>query len=525
MAGYAFGSTIQGLKSNNGGPPGSTNIGTLPAVATAAAPSYTEGNQVALSVDLAGALRSSGGTQYDEDTAHVSGDKVTLAGVVQQAADAALSGDGDRSVLQVDDSGFLKVNIKAGSGGGVTHTDDAAFAPAVDDGVPLFGFFDDVAPDPVDEGDAGAVRMSGNRNLYIRIRDNAGNERGANVTAANELNVIATAQPGVDIGDVTVNNAAGASAVNIQDGGNSITVDGTVTANAGAGTFTTQDTSSLVDNAAFTDGTSRVIPTGFYFDDVAGTALTENDIAAPRIDSKRSVMVTVEDATTRGQKLSVLAANQAKTDLSSVAGNTTLTGNGVTGTGSQRVTIASDNTAFSVNATCSQATASNLNAEVQGDAAHDAAASGNPVLCGAQMETMADSAPGTRASTDGDANKLATSDGALYVVPTGPQTWSYHENSSNALTDASVHAAPGAGLSLYVATIVVSTGAATALNVFFEEGASTVLGPYYLEAVAGRGLVINFQTPKKITANTALTITTSAAIAHGIDVTGFIAPG
>jgi hypothetical protein len=38
-------------------------------------------------------------------------------------------------------------------------------------------------------------------------------------------------QPGVDIGDVTINNASGASAVNIQDGGNSITVDGTVTAN------------------------------------------------------------------------------------------------------------------------------------------------------------------------------------------------------------------------------------------------------------------------------------------------------
>lgn len=33
---------------------------------------------------------------------------------------------------------------------------------------------------------------------------------------------------GNDIGDVTINNAAGASAVNIQDGGNSITVDGTV---------------------------------------------------------------------------------------------------------------------------------------------------------------------------------------------------------------------------------------------------------------------------------------------------------
>jgi len=35
------------------------------------------------------------------------------------------------------------------------------------------------------------------------------------------------ANSGVDIGDVTVNNSTGASAVNIQDGGNSITVDGT----------------------------------------------------------------------------------------------------------------------------------------------------------------------------------------------------------------------------------------------------------------------------------------------------------
>jgi|GEM_PF-6518573 len=37
-----------------------------------------------------------------------------------------------------------------------------------------------------------------------------------------------TSNDGVDIGDVTINNASGASAVNIQDGGNSITVDGSV---------------------------------------------------------------------------------------------------------------------------------------------------------------------------------------------------------------------------------------------------------------------------------------------------------
>lgn len=56
------------------------------------------------------------------------------------------------------------------------------------------------------------------------------------ITASGEQNVLATAQPGVDIGDVTINNGSGASAVNIQDGGNTITVDGTVTANLAAGT-------------------------------------------------------------------------------------------------------------------------------------------------------------------------------------------------------------------------------------------------------------------------------------------------
>ncbi len=38
---------------------------------------------------------------------------------------------------------------------------------------------------------------------------------------------------GVDIGDVTVNNATGTNAVNVQDGGNSLTIDGTVVIGTG----------------------------------------------------------------------------------------------------------------------------------------------------------------------------------------------------------------------------------------------------------------------------------------------------
>ena len=48
---------IAGQKTPNGGVPGATNLGTLPAVANAAAPAFTEANQVGLSVDLVGGLR------------------------------------------------------------------------------------------------------------------------------------------------------------------------------------------------------------------------------------------------------------------------------------------------------------------------------------------------------------------------------------------------------------------------------------------------------------------------------------
>ena len=164
--------------------------------------------------------------------------------------------------------------------------------------------------------------------------------------------------------------------------------------------------------------------------------------------------------------------------------------------------------------------------EVVGDVAHSIAAAGNPLLLAGISQDMDDTAPPNQVDAEGDATRLSVDrDGGLFVHPHGPRIWSYHENSSSQLTDTTVHAAPAGGLSLYVTDIIVSTGAATAMNVFFEEGASTVLGPYYLEATAGRGFAIHFNTPKKITAATALTVSTSAAIAHSIDVTGFTAQG
>jgi hypothetical protein len=59
--------------------------------------------------DSAGAeLAVGGGTQYDEDTAHVSGDKLTMAGAVRRdVATSGVSADGDRATLNVDSNGRL----------------------------------------------------------------------------------------------------------------------------------------------------------------------------------------------------------------------------------------------------------------------------------------------------------------------------------------------------------------------------------------------------------------------------------
>jgi hypothetical protein len=52
--------TVVGTKTNNNAAPDGNNVGVLPAIANAASPAYTEGDQVLLSTDLTGALRVNG---------------------------------------------------------------------------------------------------------------------------------------------------------------------------------------------------------------------------------------------------------------------------------------------------------------------------------------------------------------------------------------------------------------------------------------------------------------------------------
>lgn len=168
-------------------------------------------------------------------------------------------------------------------------------------------------------------------------------------------------------------------------------------------------------------------------------------------------------------------------------------------------------------------------------AAHDAAMSTDsvPFTQAGYSETPEDSDANTnanRASADADKTRILTNRyGVVYTNPCqGPFKWTYHENSSSTLTDATVHASCGTGLFNYICSVTFSTGAATAFNLFIEDSTTTtILGPWYLEAVAGRGASISFAAEggkKQTTSATLISVTTSAAIAHSIDIQGSCAP-
>ena len=79
-----------------------------------------------------------------------------------------------------------------------------------------------------------------------------------------------------------------------------------------------------------------------------------------------------------------------------------------------------------------------------------------------------------------------------------------------ALTDASVQATPGVGKRLVLRQVILSNeGLANSFTLKDGSGGSTLLGPIYLGA--NQTLTYKFLSPPRLTANTALVVTTSAA--------------
>lgn len=143
-------------------------------------------------------ITSGSGTTIATDEVSINATTVQVQRVkIALGADGAWDGDLDPG--QTTAANSLPVAIASDQA--TNKVDDAAFTPGTSLVTMVGAEFDDTGPDSVDEGDAGALRMSANRNLYVRIRDNAGNERGLNVDASGFIGVTDGA------GSLTVDNA------------------------------------------------------------------------------------------------------------------------------------------------------------------------------------------------------------------------------------------------------------------------------------------------------------------------------
>ena len=134
-----------------------------------------------------------------------------------------------------------------------------------------------------------------------------------------------------------------------------VTVSGTVTANAGTGTLATSNAALALAQASTTSGQTGPIIQGAVTTSAPTYTTAQTDplslttAGALRVDGSGVTQPVSGTVTTT-------PPSNASTNIAQINGVTPLMGNGATGTGSQRVTIASDNTAFAVNATLSAET-------------------------------------------------------------------------------------------------------------------------------------------------------------------------
>ena len=246
---------------------------------------------------------------------------------------------------------------------------------------------DDTSPTTCAEGAQCSIRETANRAFHVNMRNASGDELG---TASDPFNVEGTlscnlaepisvddnggsltvdasnldirdltsasdsvaavqsgtwvlgANSGVDIGDVTVNNAAGASAVNIQDGGNSITVDGTVAATQ-SGTWDEVGINDSGNSITVDNSTLSVVGGGTEATALRVTVANDSTGVLSVDDNGGSLTVDGTVAATQSGTWDEVGINDSGNSITVDNSVLSVVGSGTEAT-AQRVTIATDST-------------------------------------------------------------------------------------------------------------------------------------------------------------------------------------
>jgi len=365
------------------------------------------------------------------------------------------------------------LNVDLTAGASAILVDDAAFTPGTSSVQMVGAEFDDGSPDSVDEGDAGAVRMSGRRELYTQIRDSAGGEVGVqvvtdNATASATPNVLLTGAHYKDALDTYADNDAaplhvdangrliigGSTAHDAAVAGNPLlagyeakTLDGSAlpnTVNAEGDIVRAASTLSGVayNNLVVVDGSESAIS---EHDVAIGSGLgtagvvnlyeskNQDGSALPNNVNAEGDMVRPAASLSGVQYTMPVSEDGSKTPMATDDSAQVATPEILNVGGEYRSSVT---TYANGDATILQSDV-NGGLKVGGSAVEDAAVAGNPVLSGGRYDTPGNDNASVRSLDNGDVGALALDPtGALYVREHLGQAGSCFVSGTSAVTAA-----------------------------------------------------------------------------------------
>ena len=504
---------------------------------------------------------------------------VPCGGFNQVRASITTYTSGTASIAAQCGNGISFTNISLGSttvSTGFEKTDDAAFTPATDKVGVIGGEADDTAPDSVNEGDAGAVRISLRRELYTQLRDAAGNERGLNVGASGDASV--TVVSAIPAGTNAIGKLAANSGVDIGDVDVTSIIPGTGATNLGK-----------AEDAAHTSADTGVLVLGVRNNTAASLAGTDGDYVPITTDTNGAVWVSLATKLDSTNDSVTIAAPSASIASGAIASGALASGSiasGALASGSVAsgaiasgalasgsiasgalasgsiaagaiaagaTSIADDEDAASASGdrgvkilarqttTPADTAGTDLDyAPLQmkngrvwsssiatGTNAHDAAGlEANPVTIGFEAVNQDGTPAPNGVSAEGDTVRgIADSYGRQYVSNQHPNSWCASEEETVAVTADEIKAAPGAGLSLYVCSFIVSNGATAGTYSLDEDSGGTpvILVPNIYTAVNG-GAVIKLDPCYRVAANQEIGVTSTTVTTGSYTVCGYTAP-
>lgn len=438
------------------------------------------------------AVAVGGGTQYTEDAAETPAASLTMAGSVRRDTPASSAGTtGDNATLNTDANGRLWASA----------TIDAAL-PA---GTNAIGKL--AANSGVDIGDVDITSIAaGNNNIGDVDIASSALPTGA-ATAAKQPALGTAGSASADV--ITIQGIASGTVVPVSDGSGSLTVDN-------GGTFAVQATLAAgaaaiakAEDVAAADADVGVPAYAVRKATPANQSGTDGDYEPLQVSAGRLwASATIDAALPAGTNaIGKLAANSGvdigDVDVTSISAGDNNIGN------VDVVTLP--------NVTLAAGTNTN---EVVGDAAHDAAVAGNPLLAGIEARTS----NGT-AVASGDVTRVqGTIEGKLVTKPHSVYgaTWSYAGATGGITNTTAVtaKAAAGAGVRNCVTGIqVINQHATVSTETMLVDGAAgTVLHRGWAQA-AGGGYAVNFDVPLCGTANTLIevdNVTTGSAVLYNL---------